>query len=58
MKGLFRPVQQSVSITVQADGEIIRLAWEWYLKVRQKMRSKKHVRHAYWLHFAWYWSMF
>jgi hypothetical protein len=32
-----------VSITVQADGEIIRLAWEWYLKVRQKMRSKKQL---------------
>jgi len=27
-----------------ADGEIMRLAWEWYARVRPRMRSKRQLR--------------
>lgn len=26
-----------------ADGEVVRLAWEWYAKVRPRMRSKRQL---------------
>jgi hypothetical protein len=38
-----RPGYSEIPTPYDADGEIIRLAWEWYSKVRPRMRSKKQL---------------
>lgn len=35
-----RPGYSEIPTPYEADGEIVRLAWEWYAKVRPRMRSK------------------
>jgi hypothetical protein len=38
-----RPGYSEVPTPFDADGEVIRLAWEWYSKVRPRMRSKSQL---------------
>lgn len=38
-----RPGYSEIPTPYDADGEIVRLAWEWYAKVRPRMRSKKQL---------------
>jgi len=38
-----RPGYSEIPTPYDADGEIVRLAWEWYTKVRPRMRSKRQL---------------
>jgi hypothetical protein len=38
-----RPGYSEIPTPYDADGEIVRLAWEWYAKVRPRMRSKRQL---------------
>lgn len=38
-----RPGYSEIPTPFEADGEIVRLAWEWYAKCRPRMRSAKQV---------------
>lgn len=38
-----RPGYSEVPTPYDADGEVVRLAWEWYAKVRPRMRSKRQL---------------
>jgi len=38
-----RPGYSEIPTPFDADGEVIRLAWEWYAKVRPRMRSKTQL---------------
>jgi hypothetical protein len=38
-----RPGYSEIPTPYDADGEIVRLAWEWYVRVRPRMRSKKQL---------------
>ena len=38
-----RPGYSEVPTPYDADGEVVRLAWEWYSKVRPRMRSKRQL---------------
>ena len=38
-----RPGYSEIPTPYDADGEIVRLAWEWYAKVRPRMRSKSQL---------------
>ncbi|KAI0051578.1 alpha-L RNA-binding motif-containing protein [Auriscalpium vulgare] len=38
-----RPGYSEIPTPYDADGEIVRLAWEWYSKVRPRMRSKRQL---------------
>ncbi|KAA1477938.1 alpha-L RNA-binding motif-containing protein [Dentipellis sp. KUC8613] len=38
-----RPGYSEIPTPYDADGEIVRLAWEWYSKVRPRMRSKSQL---------------
>ncbi|KAI0794886.1 alpha-L RNA-binding motif-containing protein [Abortiporus biennis] len=38
-----RPGYSEIPTPWDADGELVRLAWEWYSKVRPRMRSKKQL---------------
>jgi len=38
-----RPGYSEIPTPYDADGEIVRLAWEWYVKVRPRMRSKSQL---------------
>lgn len=38
-----RPGYSEIPTPWDADGEIVRLAWEWYSKVRPRMRSKSQL---------------
>lgn len=38
-----RPSYSEVPTPYNADGEVVRLAWEWYSKVRPRMRSKRQL---------------
>lgn len=38
-----RPGYSEVPTPFDADGEVVRLAWEWYAKVRPRMRSKSQL---------------
>lgn len=38
-----RPGYSEIPTPYAADGEIVRLAWEWYAKVRPRMRSKRQI---------------
>lgn len=38
-----RPGYSEIPTPYEADGEVVRLAWEWYAKVRPRMRSKRQV---------------
>ncbi|TFY80865.1 hypothetical protein EWM64_g3146 [Hericium alpestre] len=38
-----RPGYSEIPTPYEADGEIVRLAWEWYSKVRPRMRSKRQL---------------
>jgi len=38
-----RPGYSEIPTPYDADGEVIRLAWEWYAKVRPRMRSKRQL---------------
>jgi len=38
-----RPGYSEIPTPYDADGEVIRLAWEWYAKVRPRMRSKSQL---------------
>jgi ribosomal protein S4 len=38
-----RPGYSEIPTPFDADGEIVRLAWEWYAKVRPRMRSKSQL---------------
>ena len=38
-----RPGYSEIPTPYDADGEVIRLAWEWYSKVRPRMRSKRQL---------------
>jgi len=38
-----RPGYSEVPTPYNADGEVVRLAWEWYAKVRPRMRSKRQL---------------
>jgi hypothetical protein len=37
-----RPGYSEIPTPYDADGEVVRLAWEWYSKVRPRNRSKRH----------------
>ncbi|KAI0320498.1 hypothetical protein OF83DRAFT_1053049 [Amylostereum chailletii] len=38
-----RPGYSEIPTPYDADGELVRLAWEWYAKVRPRMRSKRQL---------------
>jgi len=38
-----RPGYSEIPTPYDADGEVVRLAWEWYAKVRPRMRSKRQL---------------
>lgn len=38
-----RPGYSEVPTPFDADGEVVRLAWEWYAKVRPRMRSQRQL---------------
>jgi hypothetical protein len=38
-----RPGYSEIPTPYDADGEIVRLAWEWYSKVRPRNRSKRQL---------------
>jgi len=38
-----RPGYSEVPTPYDADGEVVRLAWEWYAKVRPRMRSRRQL---------------
>lgn len=38
-----RPGYSEIPTPYDADGEVVRLAWEWYAKVRPRMRSKRQI---------------
>lgn len=38
-----RPGYSEIPTPYDADGEVVRLAWEWYSKVRPRMRSKRQL---------------
>ena len=38
-----RPGYSEIPTPYDADGEIVRLAWEWYSKCRPRMRSKRQL---------------
>jgi len=38
-----RPGYSEIPTPFDADGEVVRLAWEWYSKVRPRMRSKSQL---------------
>jgi hypothetical protein len=38
-----RPGYSEIPTPYDADGEVIRLAWEWYAKVRPRLRSKTQL---------------
>ena len=38
-----RPGYSEVATPYDADGEVVRLAWEWYSKVRPRNRSKRQL---------------
>lgn len=38
-----RPGYSEIPTPYDADGEIVRLAWEWYKKVRPRIRSKSQL---------------
>ncbi|KZO90641.1 alpha-L RNA-binding motif-containing protein [Calocera viscosa TUFC12733] len=38
-----RPGYSEVPTPYDADGEVIRLAWEWYSRIRPRMRSKRNI---------------
>jgi hypothetical protein len=38
-----RPGYSEIPTPYDADGEIVRLAWEWYVRVRPRMRSKSQL---------------
>jgi hypothetical protein len=38
-----RPGYSEVPTPYDADGEVVRLAWEWYSKVRPRNRSKRQL---------------
>jgi len=38
-----KPGYSEIPTPYDADGEIVRLAWEWYAKVRPRMRSKRQL---------------
>ena len=38
-----KPGYSEIPTPYDADGEVVRLAWEWYSKVRPRMRSKRQL---------------
>jgi len=38
-----RPGYSEIPTPYDADGEVVRLAWEWYAKVRPRMRSRRQL---------------
>ena len=38
-----RPGYSEIPTPYDADGEVVRLAWEWYSKVRPRMRSRRQL---------------
>ncbi len=38
-----RPGYSEIPTPYDADGEVVRLAWEWYSKVRPRNRSKRQL---------------
>jgi len=38
-----RPGYSEIPTPYDADGEIVRLAWEWYVRVRPRLRSKRQL---------------
>lgn len=38
-----RPGYSEIPTPYDADGEVIRLAWEWYAKMRPRLRSKSQM---------------
>ena len=38
-----RPGYSEIPTPYDADGEVVRLAWEWYAKVRPRMRSERQL---------------
>jgi hypothetical protein len=38
-----RPGYSEIPTPYEADGEVVRLAWEWYAKVRPRMRSRRQL---------------
>lgn len=41
-----RPGYSEIPTPYDADGEVVRLAWEWYAKVRPRMRSQRQLGRA------------
>jgi hypothetical protein len=41
-----RPGYSEIPTPYDADGEIVRLAWEWYAKVRSRIRSRSQLARA------------
>jgi hypothetical protein len=38
-----RPGYSEIPTPYDADGELVRLAWEWYARVRPRLRSKRQL---------------
>lgn len=38
-----KPGYSEIPTPYDADGEVVRLAWEWYAKVRPRMRSRRQL---------------
>jgi hypothetical protein len=38
-----RPGYSEIPTPYDADGEVVRLAWEWYAKARPRMRSRRQL---------------
>lgn len=38
-----RPGYSEIPTPYDADGEVVRFAWEWYAKVRPRLRSKRQL---------------
>jgi hypothetical protein len=41
-----RPGYSEIPTPYDADGEVVRLAWEWYAKVRSRIRSRRQLARA------------